>query len=538
MDKVDFLIIGSGIAGLSFALRAAEHGSVLLITKKQDTESNTNYAQGGIAAVTAAEDSFEQHIEDTLKTGGGLSDPEAVNLMVREGPKRIGELMKLGIEFSHFYKDNRKVLALGREGGHSKSRIVHKADHTGSEVEKTLIDRCKEMDSIQIEEHSTAVDFAVDYGSDGAICAGVFILTPSGEVKLIKSKITFLASGGCGQVYLHTTNPSIATGDGIAMAYRAGAKVANLEFMQFHPTTLYPRTEQAFLISEAVRGFGGKLRTRDGKKFMHKYHEMEDLAPRDVVARAIDKEMKVRGNDYVYLDITGHKPDTVRERFPSIYKHCLNLNIDITREWIPVVPAAHYMCGGVVTDLDGKTTIQNLYAAGEVAWSGVHGANRLASNSLLEAVVYSHRAAEAAISEHKNISFTDGKINYGIVSDGKYKEEELVLISHDLFQIRKLMWDYVGIVRSTLRLERAKRRVDLIRREVEDLYRRAGITNSLIELRNVAQVADLIIRSALRRKESRGLHFTIDYPEPKPAGNPKNTYLISKAGMNKGKRGS
>lgn len=531
MEKTDFLIIGSGIAGLSFALEAAKHGTVLMITKKQDTESNTNYAQGGIAAVRDAMDSFDQHIEDTMKTGAGLSNRLAVETMVREGPQRIEDLMNYGVEFSFFWKDNKKVLALGREGGHSTSRIIHKADHTGREVEKTLIERCKESGAVRIEEHSIAVDLAVDYSNGNPRCVGAFMLTPGGVVEQISAKITMLASGGSGQVYLHTTNPAIATGDGLAMAYRAGARVNNLEFMQFHPTALYPRDEQAFLISEAVRGFGGVLRTKSGKQFMESYHEMRDLAPRDIVARAIDHEMKTSGDDHVYLDITGRVGSEVRERFPSIYKHCLSKNIDITRDWIPVVPAAHYMCGGVVTDLDGHSSLPGLYAAGEVASSGVHGANRLASNSLLEAVVFSYRASMSAINDIKQVSQKSApvmELNNHIKNDGRYDEEEWVLVSHDFFQIRKLMWDYVGIVRSNLRLERARRRVDLIQSEVDDLYRRSPMNIGLIELRNIALVASLIIRSAIRRKESRGLHYTTDYPEQNNSQKPKNTLMYRK----------
>ncbi len=516
MRKSDFLVIGSGIAGLSFALKVASKGRVILVTKKQDTESNTNYAQGGIAVVLGGEDSFEQHISDTLQTGAGLSRRSAVELMVREGPNRINELVALGVEFSYKYSDGKRVLALGREGGHTRSRIVHRADHTGSEVEKSLIKRCQEHPNIEIEEHSAAVDLLIDPKERPGRCRGATILTPSRELEMIFAPVTFLATGGSGEVYLHTTNPPIATGDGIAIAWRAGARVANLEFMQFHPTAFYQSGlggGTSFLISEAVRGFGGVLRRRDGTAFMSQYHSMLDLAPRDTVARAIDKEMKASGDDYVYLDVTARPPDEVRERFPSIYKRCLQNGIDITTGWIPVVPAAHYMCGGVVTDLHGRTSIPGLYAAGEVACSGVHGANRLASNSLLEAVVFSHRAAEIAM--NKQIKFSDfSKFEDRLPQNVTHaSEEELVLISHDRFQIRKLMWDYVGIVRSTLRLERARRRVELIREEIEDLASRSRLTEGVIELRNIALVASLIIRMALHRKESRGLHFTTDYPE-------------------------
>jgi len=528
LKQADFLVIGSGIAGLTFALEAADHGSVILITKKQETDSNTNYAQGGIAAVLSAEDSFERHIADTLEVGAGLCDRRAVEVMVREGPRRIRHLIELGVEFTHYWERDRRVLALGREGGHSCPRIVHKADHTGREVEKTLVARCREHPAIDIEEHSTAVDLMVDRSGDKPRCVGVVVLDPDEGMEAVLSRITMLATGGCGRVYLHTTNPPIASGDGIAMAFRAGAVVANLEFMQFHPTALYPPDDQAFLISEAVRGFGGVLRTADGSAFMKHYHPMGDLAPRDIVARAIDREMKARGEDFVYLDVTGRRPDEIRERFPNIYRRCLSQNIDIAHDWIPVVPAAHYMCGGVVTDLHGRTTLPGLYAAGEVACSGVHGANRLASNSLLEAVVFSHRAAHRSARDLERLPPPPPQPLPENPAEG-YSREEWVLVSHDLFQIRKLLWDYVGIVRSTLRLERAKRRVNLVRREIGQLCFRSRMTTGLVELRNIALVADLIIRCALKRRESRGLHYTTDYPEPDDSRPPRNTRLARRS---------
>ncbi|NQT33572.1 L-aspartate oxidase [bacterium] len=526
LEKSDILVIGSGIAGLTFALEAAEAGTVTMITKKQDTDASTNYAQGGIASVLSMKDSFDLHVEDTIRSGAGLCRKRAVSIMVREGPQRIRDLQKWGVEFSHYYNENgRKVLALGREGGHSMDRIIHKADHTGREVEATLVKCCQEHPNILIIEHTSAIDLAVDYSGRSPRCVGVHLLISDGKIEHAPAKITMLSTGGCGQVYLHTTNPSIATGDGIAMAYRAGARISNLEFMQFHPTALYPVKGQAFLISEAVRGFGGVLRTSDGNTFMQNYHPMRDLAPRDIVARAIDREMKTRGEDFVYLDITGRRQDEIRERFPSIYRHLLTQNINMTKEWIPVVPAAHYMCGGVVTDLYGRTSLQCLYATGEVACNGVHGANRLASNSLLEAVVFAHRASQRVKAEVKDLlePETLPMLDNSVESS---TEEEWVLVSHDRFELQKLMWDFVGIVRSTLRLERARSRVDLIKREVENLCKRSVLTEGLLELRNIALVASMIIRSALRRRESRGLHYTTDYPEEDNSRKPRDSVLF------------
>ena len=529
MNKTDHLVIGSGIAGLTFALEVADRGSVILVTKKHHSESNTNYAQGGIAAAIGSEDSYEKHIDDTIRAGAGLSDHRAVTFMIREGPNRIRDLQKWGVSFSYFWRDKSQVLALGREGGHSTSRIVHKADYTGREVEQTLVQRCQEHRNIEIIEHSAVMDLALVRRGGKARCVGAWVLTPGGKRELIVAPVTMLATGGCGQVYLHTTNPAIATGDGIAMAYRAGTRIANLEFMQFHPTALFPPEDQAFLISEAVRGFGGVLRTTDGDQFMPRYHPMGDLAPRDVVARTIDLVLKTRGDNCVYLDITGRLPDEVRERFPSIYKHCLERNLDITRQWIPVVPAAHYMCGGVLTDLYGQTSLPGLYATGEVACSRVHGANRLASNSLLEALVFAHNAAQRVLKEPRQSIPRQPPLPPEPGNTGSYSEEEWVLVSHDRHQLRQLMWDYVGIVRSTLRLERARRRVELIRGEVEDLCRRVRLTPALVELRNIALVASLIIRCALRRKESRGLHYTTDHPKPDDRRPPRDTVLVSRA---------
>lgn len=514
----DFLVLGTGIAGLSFALRAAEIGRVIILTKKEKAESNTNYAQGGIASVLDPRDSFEAHIQDTLTAGVGLNRREAVELIVREGPQTVKELEKWGVVFTRAPSG---ALDLGREGGHSFSRIVHVKDHTGNAVEHALLERVREHPNIQILENYICIELITEHHlpvkqkTKGKIhCWGVYALDgQTAEVHTFLAPVVLLATGGTGRAYLHTTNPPIATGDGIAMAYRAGAMIANMEFMQFHPTTLYHPDDNTFLISEAVRGFGGILRTRKGEAFMKKYHPMADLAPRDIVARAIDVELKRSGEECVYLDVTHLDPEKVRNRFPHIYNRLLELHLDMTKEWIPVVPSAHYMCGGVLTDLWGRTTIEGLYASGEVACTGVHGANRLASNSLLEAVVFSKQAFENAkvyLEQHRKnplpeVPPWDDK--------GTFDQEEWVLISHDQREIQRLMWDYVGIVRSDERLDRAERRIRLIASDIEAFYKKTKVTHSVLELRNIACVALLIIRCAQFRKESRGLHYTTDYPE-------------------------
>jgi L-aspartate oxidase len=515
----DFLVIGSGIAGLSFALKAAQHGRVAIITKKEKAESNTNYAQGGIAAALGAHDSFDSHVADTLTAGAGLCHRDAVEMMVREGPTAIEELMSWGAKFSR----DRSGLVLGREGGHSRNRIVHAKDRTGREVESALLEVIKSHPNIEIYEDHLAIDLLTEHQlgreaetrAEKKHCWGAYALdVPGGRVKTFLAKVTVLCTGGCGHVYAHTTNPDIATGDGIAMAWRAGALLANLEFMQFHPTTLYHPAGRSFLISEAVRGHGAILRTRDGEPFMERYHPMKDLAPRDIVARAIDTELKRRGEECVFLDVTHLPADEIRERFPTIYERCLEYKIDMTAEPIPVVPAAHYICGGVATDLSARTSIVGLYACGETACTGVHGANRLASNSLLEAVVFSRRAYEDAreyLSGLKGFRFPPLP---DWDDEGTFDHEEWVLVSHDREEIRSLMWDYVGIVRSGLRLERALRRINLIAEEVESFYKRATVTEGLVELRNLVTVAQLMIRAARHRKESRGLHYTTDYPRP------------------------
>ncbi len=516
--RTNFLVIGSGIAGLSFALKAAEMGRVAIVTKKAKAESTTNYAQGGIASVIAPDDSFESHIRDTLVAGAGLCHKDAVEVLVKEGPARIDELIRIGVEFT---MRNGK-LDLGREGGHSRNRIVHARDLTGKEIERALLANVMEHPNIQMFENHIAIDLITEHQlglqekAEGKHCWGAYVLdVEKNQVKTFLANVTMLATGSLGQVYLHTTNPDIATGDGIAMAYRAGAAVANMEFIQFHPTTLYhaatmSNSTTSYLISEAVRGFGAVLVNRDGNEFMQKYDQRGSLAPRDIVARAIDGELKRSGDECVYLKLTHLESQEIKERFPNIYQRCLEYKIDMTRELVPVVPAAHYSCGGVQTDLIGRTTIHNLYACGEVSMTGVHGANRLASNSLLEAVVFSHRAIEDVRS--RQVTYGDIPSVPSWDESGTFNSEEWVLIAHNRREIQQLMWDYVGIVRSNLRLERAHRRILLILDEVMTFYKKTKITEALIELRNLAIGADLIIRSALIRKESRGLHYTTDYP--------------------------
>lgn len=519
----DFLVIGSGIAGLSFALRAAKYGSVIIVTKKERADTNTNRAQGGIASVWAEDDSFDLHIQDTLKAGVGLCDMQAVRQIVTEGPESIKALLDWGVDFTEDESDPKR-LDLGREGGHTRNRILHVKDKTGMALEQALLESVREHPNIELYENQAAIELITEHHVPGAEedvkkglhCWGVYTVDGnSGDIHMYLAHLTLLGSGGAGRTYLHSTNPVIATGDGVAMAYRAGAAIANLEFFQFHPTSLYHADGDSFLISEAVRGFGGILRTEDGKAFMAEYHEMADLAPRDVVARAIDSEMKKSGKPCVYLDVTHIDAERVRNHFPQINEKLLSLKIDMTREPIPVVPAAHYLCGGVCTDLNGRSTIKNLYVTGETAMTGVHGANRLASNSLLEALVFSLKAVEDARKQLEKIH--SESIGFPEVTPwddaGTFDQEEWILISHDLHEIQRLMWDYVGIVRSDERLKRARRRVGVIAREIESFYKKTCVTPALLELRNVSCLASLIIRSALFRKESRGLHYTTDFPE-------------------------
>ncbi len=507
--ETDYLVVGSGIAGLYFALRASEHGRVVVATKRAPEEGSTNRAQGGIAGVFSPEDSFERHIEDTLRVGDGLCHRDVVELCVREGPEHIRALAeRYGAAFGRAPDGS---FALGREGGHTARRIVHAKDATGREVERVLLEAVTQRaDRITVLRDHMAVDLLnlAKYGGPSA-CFGAYLLDQvSGEVKTVVARATVLASGGAGKVYLYTTNPDVATGDGIAMAYRAGARVGNLEFIQFHPTCLYHPYAKSFLISEAVRGEGAVLKLRDGTPFMAQYHEMKDLAPRDVVARAIDNELKKSGDDYVLLDATHLGADFLRERFPTIHERCLGYGIDITKEPIPVVPAAHYVCGGVVADDRGRTSLRNLYAIGEVAMSGLHGACRLASNSLLEAVVFAARAADDVAQTVLDRPPGVAPWTSGNATDS----DDAIVVTQNWDEIRRLMWSYVGIVRTDKRLERARRRIELIRSEIHEYYWNFKITADLLELRNIALVAHLITESARRRKESRGLHFTLDYP--------------------------
>jgi L-aspartate oxidase len=527
--RYDYLVIGSGVAGLTFALEAANRGRVAIITKKDRAESNTNYAQGGIAAVTSKEDSVEMHVRDTLEAGAGLCKESVVRTIVQEGPARIAELMELGMKFSEREIPSGhglRELDLGREGGHSKRRILHAKDITGREVERALLTAAAQQPRIEIFENHLAIDLITTQklGRSGPNqCVGVYVLDKKrGAVETFAAGTILLATGGCGKVYSYTTNPDIATGDGVAMAYRAGAAVANMEFIQFHPTCLYHPKAKSFLISEAVRGEGGVLKTVEGVEFMDKYHPLKSLAPRDIVARAIDGEMKRSGADHVLLDITQKPARFIIDRFPNIYETCLRFGIDITKEPMPVVPAAHYQCGGVLTNVDGETDITGLYAVGEVACTGLHGANRLASNSLLEALVCAHRAADRT-SEPRPLPA--GLDIPGWRSGNAANPDEQVVISHNWDEIRRLMWDYVGIVRTNKRLERARKRIANLQEEIQQYYWDFIVTSDLLELRDIATVAELIVASAQRRPESRGLHYNLDYPNPDPAYSQRDTVL-------------
>ena len=520
--KTDYLIIGSGIAGLSFALKAALRGRVAIVTKKETMDASTNYAQGGIASVLDPSDSFDLHIKDTLESGAGLCNEHVVRMVVTNGPDMIKELISLGVNFSH-NKTQTDRLDLTQEGGHSRRRIAHTKDLTGQEVERALIHNVEKNKNIQIYENHMVIDLittskfikrGLSTNETKETCWGAYVLdTITGEVNIFLSKIIVLATGGAGKVYLYTSNPDIATGDGVAIGYRAGAKVANMEFVQFHPTCLHHPMEKNFLISESVRGEGGRLINKKGNHFMEHYHPLKDLALRDVVARSIDAELKKSGDECVYLDISHRSRDFIKNRFPNIYMKCLELNIDITKEPIPVVPAAHYMCGGILTDTQGRTSITNLYAIGEVAYTGLHGANRLASNSLIEALVFSRFAFEDSaklITDKDDYQFPHVPLwDTGSATDS----DESVVVSHNWDEVRRMMWNYVGIVRTNKRLTRAMRRIEVIQQEIKDYYWDFIITRDLLELRNLVTVAELIIASAVMRKESRGLHYNLDYLE-------------------------
>ncbi len=509
--ETDYLVIGSGIAGLNFALQAAEHGRVVVITKKRPSDTNTNWAQGGVAAVLASDDSFERHIDDTLLAGDGLCDRKIVELCVTEGPAQVQRLLELGVRLD---RNAAGELDLGREGAHSRHRVVHWEDVTGREIQRALIEAVDKHPNITMLDEHIAVDLLsmAKYGGDPA-CFGAYVLDRrTGEVKTICARATVLASGGTGKVYVYTSNPDVATGDGVAMAYRIGAAVCDLEFVQFHPTVLYHPMARNFLLSEAMRGEGGVLRLATGETFMENYHPMKSLASRDIVARAIDNELKKSGADCVVLDMTHLDPAFVRGRFPNIAERCLSLGIDITKQPIPVVPAAHYMCGGVKADETAATTIAGLYAIGECAFTGLHGANRLASNSLLEGMVFSARAA-AAVRDVPRIRPSQlATWSSGDATDSN----DAIVVALNWDEIRRFMWSYVGIVRSDKRIDRARRRIEILRDEIREYYLDFKVTSDLIELRNLALVAHLIIESARRRKESRGLHFTLDYPDKLP----------------------
>ena len=514
--KSDFLVIGSGIAGLSYALKVAGHGKVNVISKKDASESNTSYAQGGIASVTSDLDDYEKHIEDTLVAGAGLCHKDALEFAVKDAPSRIKDLIEWGVNFT---KGKDGLFDLAKEGGHSAHRILHAADLTGAEIQRALLDNARNHPNIEIYEDHLAIDLITEHHVLGNlqsafnICFGAYVLCEKDQCVIpFQSSYTILATGGASKVFLHSTNPDIATGDGVAMAYRAGVRIANMEFVQFHPTSLYNPGKRSFLISEALRGFGGKLINGANERFMPKYDDRAELAPRDIVARAIDAEMKKRREDCVYLDMRDLDPDEVKQRFPNISKFCKeSINIDIAKDPIPVVPAAHYFCGGIMTSLTGQTSMQNLFAIGETAHTGLHGANRLASNSLIEGLVFSNNAAQKAIRKRPR--------NFGSViipewdESGIVDEKEWVLTRHNLKEIQSIMWDYVGIIRSRKQLNRAKRRIHVIYQEIEDYYKKSKISGELVELRNMAAIAFLIITSALRRNESRGLHYMTDYAD-------------------------
>lgn len=525
MIEYDFVVVGTGVSGLIFALEASQHGSVAVITKRSSENSNTAWAQGGICCVADDEDSFESHIADTVDAGAGLCDHDVVKAIVESAPSAIEKMVNIGVQFD---KNSSGKYELGKEGGHSQRRVLHSKDTTGKEISEKLICSAKESENIEIFEHHFAIDVITTekLGTSGTNeVAGIYVLNEStGEILTFRSDKVVLCTGGCGRVYLYTTNPNIATGDGLAMAYRAGAEISNMEFIQFHPTCLYHHELKNFLISEAVRGEGGKLIGKDGNEFMHKYDPRGSLAPRDIVARAIDHEIKKTGQPCVYVDIRHKSREYIEERFPNIYKTCLSVNIDPAIDPIPVVPAAHYQCGGVKTDVDGKTSINGLYAIGEVACTGLHGANRLASNSLLEGAVMAFRAVEKINTENKKNRPKNKNLIIPDWTSGEAEDvDELVVIYHNWDEIRRLMWDYVSIVRTNKRLKRAATRLLNLRKEVQEFYWNFKICSELLELRNLVDTASLVVNCAQRRKESRGLHYTLDFPVTKDSKEANNT---------------
>jgi len=516
--KYDFLVIGSGLGGLSYALKVAEHGSVCLITKSQLEETNTRYAQGGIAAVIYEPDSYEKHVKDTLVAGDHICNEDVVKMVVKEAPAQIQDLIQWGTKFD---KSSSGKYDLAREGGHSEHRILHHKDNTGEEIQRALSQKVRSHPHIDLLENHFAVDLITQHHMGKLVkrhmrdidCYGAYVLNiTSGEVIRILSKTTLLASGGAGHLYSTTTNPPIATGDGVAMVYRAKGIIENMEFVQFHPTSLYnPGETPSFLITEAMRGYGGILKNQLGEDFMSKYDERGSLAPRDIVARAIDNEMKLHGHEFVYLDVTHLEEDALKKHFPNITKKCLSNGIDIARDMIPVVPAAHYMCGGIKVDMDGQTGIRRLYAVGEVSSTGLHGANRLASNSLIEAMVYAERAAKHAVSKLGDLANAERIPDWD--DSGTTHPEEMILITQNLKEVKQIMSNYVGIVRSDLRLERAVVRLEIIYRETEELYKKSSVSLRICQLRNLINVGYLVIKMAQARKESLGLHYNLDYPK-------------------------
>lgn len=521
VHKFDFLVIGSGIAGMSLALKVADKGKVAIICKTELEEANTYFAQGGIASVTnLAVDNFDKHIEDTMIAGDWLNDRSAVEMVVRNAPSQIQELIRWGVQFD---KKENGEFDLHREGGHSEFRILHHKDNTGAEIQTSLIRAIQQHPNITIFKRHFAVEIITQHHlgiivtrhTPGIKCFGAYVLDEeTGKVETFLSRVTVMATGGCEAVYRNTTNPLVATGDGIAMVYRAKGAVKNMEFIQFHPTALFhPGDRPCFLITEAMRGYGGVLRTLDGQEFMHKYDPRLSLAPRDIVARAIDKEMKLRGEDHVYLDVTHKDPEETKRHFPNIYQKCLSIGIDITKDYIPVAPAAHYLCGGICVDLNGQSSIRRLYALGECSCTGLHGGNRLASNSLIEAVVYADAAARHILETFERYDFNTDIPEWD--DAGTISNEERILITQSMKEVNQIMEAYVGIVRSNTRLTRAWNRLDILYEETEALFKRSKASKELCELRNMINVGYLITRQAMERKESRGLHFTIDYPPVK-----------------------